>query len=238
MNQTGPYVCSRCGAECVEFLTTCPACASWWPFRPKVLVPLRSATGGFRPVPLSKLLPAQKTYPVWGVGAVPVGDPALVLVSGPPGGGKSTYALQVANSIAPRRGVLYIAAEEGLGETFRSRVRDLEVTTDRILAVPACFQPDALALLDQSDCTWLILDSWSVLRWTIPDLVAVKASGYSVLFIVHATKADDPAGPLSLEHLADASVWVEALTYNHRKNRFGPLGSGRVREVMEEPARA
>lgn len=238
MSTIGSYVCSRCAAECSEFLTTCPACGSWWPFRPKVLVPLRTVVGGVHPVPLSKLLPAQRTYPVWGLGALPAGDPAVVLVSGPPGGGKSTYALRVADSIAPRRGVLYIAAEEGLGETFRARVRDLEVTTDRVLAAPACFQPDALAQLEEHACTWLFLDSWSVLRWTVQELMAVKERGFSVLFIVHATKGDDPAGPLALEHLADASVWVEDLIYTHRKNRFGVLETGRVRELREEPLSA
>lgn len=227
----GPvFVCARCGAESASSFTICPACAEWYSYRPQVLVPLRQASGAIRAVPLSKLLPRQRTYSVHAVGDVPSADPVVVQVSGPPGGGKSTLALQVAESIGDR-GVLYVSAEEGLGETFRMRVRDLEITSSRIHVAPACHQPDVLALLRDNECRWAILDSWSVLRWTVQDLLALKAEGVSVLFVVHATKADDPAGSLTLEHLADCSIWVEALQWSHRKNRFGPLSGGRVREV-------
>ena len=223
-------VCARCGAESAGDFVICPACGDWYSFRPRVLVPLREATGTIRAVPLSKLLPRQRTYRVLAVGDVPSGDPAVVLMSGPPGGGKSTLALQMAESVG-QRGSLYVSAEEGLGETFRIRVRDLEITTDRIHVAPACHQPDVLALLHDTQSQWVFLDSWSVLRWTVQDLLALKADGYSVCFIVHATKADDPAGSLTLEHLADCAVWVEGLRWTHRKNRYGPLSSGTVREV-------
>jgi len=153
----------------------------------------------------------------------------MVMVAGAPGSGKTCYSYMVGQSWIRSRGesVLFVSAEEGVSESVGARLRWLEIAEERIFIVPGCAPCDALSTARAHDVGLLILDSWSVAGWSLTDLAQLRDS-FSILFVVHLTKQDDPAGPRYLEHYVDQVVRIENGRFEHTKNRFGDLQSGRV----------
>lgn len=177
---------------------------------------------------------------VLGGGLVPG---SLTLLSGEPGIGKSTLALQIAGWNAGDKRVLYATAEETLAQ-LANRAERLSVPTDRIDAVS---ESDADAIIDAmrvSGCALAVVDSVSMLatdeatgsagsvgqiRTVAEKLMQyAKASGTAVVLIGHVTKDGSISGPKTLEHLVDTVLFLEGTRYeSYRilralKNRFGP----------------
>lgn len=171
---------------------------------------------------------------VWGLGRIPTESTVCVLAWGEPGGGKSSFALMVGQAWVRARAevVLFISAEEGVGETVSSRLRWLEVCEEQLLIVPACSPGDALSTAVAHEASLIILDSWSVAGWSLTDLAQLRES-VSVLFICHVTKGNELAGPSYLSHYVDQSIHIEGGRFKHKKNRFGPLLEGVVLGVAE-----
>jgi DNA repair protein RadA/Sms len=218
------------------FLPFCENCGSYGSFSPEVLVRHVSDDG-----PPLKPLTAREArnyreirVEVWGLGWIPTESTFCVLVWGEPGGGKSSFALMVGQAWVRARSevVLFVSAEEGLGETVSSRLRWLEIIEDRLLIVPACSPGDALSTAVAREVSLVILDSWSVAGWSLTDLAQLKER-VSVLFVCHVTKGNELAGPQYLAHYVDQSIHVEGGRFKHVKNRFGPLLEGVVLGVAE-----
>jgi len=225
------YFCAACGARSHEQLQCCLACLAFSQYLPEVYLRQQTPTPPGNPVGADQLARRRATRTVvWGLGSVSE-DPFLVAVWGPPGAGKTTFMLKVSADLARSRRVLYVAAEEGQGETLASKLRWLEIRSPDILIAPllSC-SSHALDWAHEHECSAVVLDSFSASRWSVVDL-ATCARELLTIFSLHVTKAETPAGSNAITHLADQVVHVDQGSAIVEKNRFGPSITTPVLEV-------
>jgi len=169
------------------------------------------------------------------------------MLGGEPGTGKSTLALQWALSF---ESCLYLAAEESAEQVRDRASRVGDRLLDTVEVVDAMGGTSIDSALAGEPTAFVILDSLPGLVGVGPasdqDALAVlkvlktHASRYRscVLVVDHATKADDFAGRLSLQHEVDTTIVVHegvpdrwddqkspstsTRTLRTRKNRSGP----------------
>jgi len=189
---------------------------------------------------------------VLGGGIVPG---SAILVGGEPGIGKSTLLLQVANELArpgpagtkgepppPAPTILYVTSEESarqtalragrLGAKSSALLVLAETNVERIINQIHKRKPDVV-IIDSIQMIYkpelpAAPGSVTQLRDCCMDLVYLaKATGTTVFFVGHVTKAGTLAGPKIIEHIVDTVVYFEGDRFHtHRivrcvKNRFG-----------------
>lgn len=265
------YLCTECGYKSVKELGRCPNCGAWSSFKEEISEVKVASGGGFRAqvkvrpnleaiTRLSDVDPSgeerftsniKELDRVLGGGFVP-GE--VLLLGGEPGVGKSTLLLQVANHLlkAGKR-VIYLAGEESPGQ-IRLRAERLGVQGDLELLRETGLEA-MLATLEASPPDFLIVDSIQTMETasTAGSLVAVRdstaaitkfAKNYKVTTVLvgHVTKEGVVAGPKVIEHVVDATLYLETAgnfrILRSTKNRFGPVGEmgvfSMVNEGMEE----
>lgn len=165
----------------------------------------------------------------------------LILLSGDPGIGKSTLALQMAANIAQKATVLYISAEES-AEQVKMRANRLDLS-GQIYILPQTDLSAAEEALSSLNPQFVIVDSIQTVY--LPQINSspgsitqlkecterlmhwAKVRGISTLIIGHVTKEGTVAGPKMLEHMVDCVLFFEGERhYQYRilralKNRFG-----------------
>lgn len=174
----------------------------------------------------------------------PVCYPFKMLVWGLPGSGKSTFCMKLANEIASKHSLLYIAGEEALGSpTLLDKQR-------RTLSIPNADRCMFLNRLPQNESEWkrlvhpagglalspykaIFYDSVTKLGIT-PFYVNAAANDFrlpalektfSHIFITHAQKdGQQYRGDGSWGHEVDMIVRVEKGVAVTEKNRFGEVG--------------
>ncbi|MGZ0069160.1 DNA repair protein RadA [Microbacterium arborescens] len=178
---------------------------------------------------------------VLGGGVVPG---AAILLSGEPGVGKSTLLLEVAaQSARSGRSVLYVSAEESLGQV-RLRAERTGALHDALYLASETDLATVLGHVDEVRPDLLIVDSVQTVSSSLSDGVAgqpsqvrevastlirvAKERDLPVLIVGHVTKDGSIAGPRVLEHLVDVVCQFEgdrqtSLRFVRAlKNRFGP----------------
>lgn len=248
------YRCTACGYKSVKALGRCPNCGAWDSFKeeapeaPKAKSGLRipAYEGGGRIVRLRDASANLEERFSSGLGEL---DRVLgggfvkgevLLVGGEPGVGKSTILLQVAHQMLEQgKRVLYLAGEESPGQ-IRLRARRLGVDESLELLRETDLEA-LLSLLEVERPDFLIVDSVQTLEAGSPpgSLVSVregtaaltryaKAYGVTTVLVGHVTKEGIVAGPKVIEHVVDATLYLETAgsfrLLRSSKNRFGPVG--------------
>jgi len=238
------YACVECGYRTPKPLGRCPSCGSWESFQEVAPAP---ASRRAKPSPLPLLALSQvdeaeerrfssglsEVDRVLGGGFV---TGAVVLLGGEPGVGKSTLLLEMAKRMPQR--VYYVAGEESPAQ-IKLRAQRLGVK-DLLLVRETRLEP-LLALLEEDPPEVLFVDSVQTLEagGSPGSLVAVreatsalvrfaKERGVAVVLVGHVTKEGVVAGPKSVEHAVDATLYLETAgpyrVLRSAKNRFGPVG--------------
>lgn len=175
---------------------------------------------------------------------------SLILLSGEPGIGKSTLALQMAewytssaDGSSPDMSVLYVSGEENIGQ-ISGRALRLWVKNKNIDIITESYFDDIISTIKAHKASIVIIDSLSVLgsdslEWSSGSISQIrtmtevfmslaKTTGKAIILIGHVTKDGSIGGPKALEHLVDVVLFLEWVrTENYRilralKNRFGP----------------
>lgn len=169
-----------------------------------------------------------------------------MLLAGPPGAGKSTLALQVAQALrAKGHRCLFASAEESRDQVAARAARigidgaDLAFLPGRdlayVLAVASGERPDLLVVdsihtVRDSNLDGLPGGSSQVRSCTDALAGLAKEHGIGVVLLGHVTKDGDLAGPRALEHAVDVVLTFEGdarsghRTLSSGKNRFGREG--------------
>jgi DNA repair protein RadA/Sms len=274
------YVCNECGAESAQYFGKCASCQAWGTLVEQVaevtssnkssarLVGARQSDRSAEVRPRSALTLAQISEAsiqrfssgygeldrVLGSGIVPG---SLVLVGGDPGIGKSTLLLQMMNTLALDRRVLYVCAEES-GQQVKLRAQRLGFTGSASPETTSA-QPD-LYLLPETDLEVIIgeleslrpqvavIDSIQAIYLaqltSAPGSVAqvrectsalmrlAKREHISLFIVGHVTKEGAIAGPKVLEHLVDTVLYFEGDRFaSHRLLRSVKNRFGATHEV-------
>lgn len=250
------YICKNCGYRSIKWLGKCPSCGEWNTLEeqtatafaapaPKNQARARSnqtqaqLLSGIRDVSTDRTsTDIAELDRVLGGGVV---NGELILLSGDPGIGKSTLALQMAANIAKKATVLYISAEES-AEQVKMRANRLDLS-GQIYILPQTDLSAAEEALSSLNPQFVIVDSIQTVY--LPQINSspgsitqlkecterlmhwAKVRGISTLIIGHVTKEGTVAGPKMLEHMVDCVLFFEGERhYQYRilralKNRFG-----------------
>lgn len=136
------YICKNCGYRSIKWLGKCPSCGEWNTLEEQTAIAFAAPAPKNQARARSKQTQAQLLSGIRDVstdrtstdiaeldrvlgGGVVNGE--LILLSGDPGIGKSTLALQMAANIAQKATVLYISAEES-AEQVKMRANRLDLS--------------------------------------------------------------------------------------------------------------
>lgn len=241
------YSCSNCGAEYTKWHGRCTACDEW---NTIMLREGKKEHGTVKPVgsvhPLSAITGETRERELTGIGEFDLVcgggmiPGSVILLGGEPGIGKSTLALQIADTL----GALYISGEESPAQ-IRHRADRLGCTSDRIKLSTSTEIDEITDLMHHERARCVIIDSIQTLysaetpgpRGSVSQIresamrIAEKAreTGTPVILIGHITKDGGIAGPKLLEHLVDTVLYFEGnYTRDIRilrafKNRYGSV---------------
>ena len=239
------YICVSCSYELSKWLGKCPNCDQWNTIVEAETVTIKKKSSK-EIVSLSSIqfdeLTRIKTdieefNIVCGGGIVPG---SMILLSGEPGIGKSTLALQIAHSFK----TLYISGEESPIQ-LRHRAERLNVNTYNIQVSSNTSTEEISKLIESEKPEFVIIDSVQTLytediQGLIGTIIQIKEStsrliniakesNIPIMLIGHITKEGSIAGPKILEHLVDTVLYFEGdFSKDTRmirafKNRFGSV---------------
>lgn len=144
--------------------------------------------------------------------------PFRMMIHGGPGSGKTTFALQLANSLAAHNGkrVLFVSSEEGIGQKLQAKIERLGLRSPSLYY--ASILPDNYADYDA-----IFIDSVISLGLTAEALRTLYRAAPHAAFVVinQDTKDGKARGSLELMHDVDISCRCENLTASLEKNRYG-----------------
>ncbi len=156
----------------------------------------------------------------------------LLVVTGLPSSGKSTWVLRALESGAWEKPIL-VAAEEGLtGSGLVERITALEATRTQFSDAQSF--PEITSLLDEHEPDCLAIDSVTPLGLAPEDLLILRKNYPTTTFVavVQSTKSGSHAGSQSWLHDADAVLRLEGEgRWSLVKSWLGPLASG-TQEVV------
>jgi len=265
MKEKKSYICSSCGYSTAKWMGRCPECGEWNSFEEFTQRSDLAARISNRVALLDKSdganrLKAVKTNIneriITGIaeydrlmGGGIVRDSVSIL-SSPPGGGKSTLALKIANETAKQGfNVLYASGEESAGQIKNRADRILNGIEDNIWIISTTSMNRVLAEIDKIDPDIIIVDSIQTfaLEEFYPsragnptqtmecagELVHIAKGAHkprAVIIIGQMNKNDELAGLRALEHLVDTVLIMDGDSQDElrsviaTKNRFGSTG--------------
>ena len=270
------YICKDCGAQSPKWMGKCSDCGAWNTYEEKIVKASDLKSNSSRmvittnPTKLRAVVQSNSDRIVTGVsefdrvmGGGIVRD-SISIISAPPGMGKSTLLLQLANSLSLKGyKILYASGEESNSQIKNRADRTVKELADNFWVVSDTKLDEILQHIETVDADLIILDSiqtftleeYSGSRAGSPTQVIECATALkdkaknpdrprAVFLVGQMTKADEMAGPRILEHLVDTVLYIEGEDGEElkhlisKKNRYGDTsesGLFRMSEIgMEE----
>ncbi|MDD5197963.1 MAG: DNA repair protein RadA [Candidatus Gracilibacteria bacterium] len=246
------FRCRECGATSQKWQGKCPTCGEWSTLDEETPISKSKKQASGKTQEVFQILPFRESITkvqlrsnelntVLGDGLTPG---SLILLSGEPGIGKSTLALQIADWYSGKGNTaVYVSAEENIHQ-ISDRAHRLGIANEHIRIFTAHTLEDILETLEKDTSGLIVIDSISMISsldvssqsGSITQIRYVtevfmefsKRTGRSIILIGHVTKEGTISGPKILEHLVDTVLFLEGSKYeDYRilralKNRFGP----------------
>jgi len=236
MNTHTTYACPRCRQRSIMG-GTCPACAkkrNYVQMRPEseaLLAPLHLVSADDIP---------RLPIPCWPEvenmlnGGLVVGT--VLAVYGPPGIGKSTLALQLADAMATMGPAAYLTTEQLVPHVKLTAVR-VGIGESTVMVGYHTSVDEVERVMGETPLRFIVVDSLQgcCLRGEEPEAAmrlvqAARRHAVAMILVLHATKDGDYSGPRVVEHQVDGMVsFDEDSTLGPHltvvdKYRYGPIG--------------
>lgn len=156
--------------------------------------------------------------------ALILGAGALLLVSGFPGAGKSSWACILLDAIIGP--VLLVAAEEGLGPSLSARLARCGIKRQDFHIIARASVDAVAEYAIANKVVAILIDSVQEASWSAQDLrhlLAVVPTLDLLIGVQQVNKEGAPAGLMALQHEADVQVTVEAMQWSLKKSRYQDL---------------
>lgn len=259
------YVCRECGYTSNKWLGKCPTCDVWGSLEEEVEIKLNNTkiksnknivVNKISDIKIEKDFRIKTSYEefdrVLG-GGLTKGE--VVLITGNPGIGKSTFLLQLSNEYSKSRKVLYISGEESTKQIKERAIRIGVDSTELYLLnessleiIESCIDKEKpeIVIIDSiqtifSESTSSLPGSVSQIRDCALRLIDIaKNSNISFYIVGHVTKDGKLAGPKLLEHMVDAVLTFEGDENNYYrlvrsiKNRYGSTNEIAIFDMKED----
>lgn len=256
------YRCKECQYQVSKWVGRCPQCGEWNSFeefvaeKGKTKISRLTNADKISAERLSAVQSSENQRMITGIGEFDrvmgggiVPDSVTILTS-PPGGGKSTLTLMIAQQVAKQgKKVLYASGEESSSQIKSRADRILEKIEFNIWILATTSMDDVLEAMKNLDVDLVIIDS--IQTFTLQEFLPARAGNptqtmecagelvslaknknrqRAVIIIGQMNKNDEIAGLRSLEHLVDTVLILEGekegelRSINATKNRFGSTG--------------
>lgn len=258
------YVCSDCGFITSKWMGKCPNCDSWGTIDEEFEFKISTTSlkkEAQKPIKINEIkfekdFRTKTKYEefdrVLG-GGLTHGE--VVLITGNPGIGKSTFLLQLSNEYAKKSKVLYISGEES-SKQIKERAMRINVNSNElyllsessleIIEETIIKEKPKIVIIDSiqtifSEATNSVPGSVSQIRDCSIKLIDIaKTNDISFYIVGHVTKDGKLAGPKLLEHMVDAVLSFEGDENNFyrivrsTKNRYGSTNEISIFEMRED----
>ena len=257
------YVCSECGYTTAKWLGKCPNCESWSSFEEEVDLKKAFQSIENKEVSLSKIsdIEIEKEFRmvtqyeefdrVLGGGLV---KGEVVLITGNPGIGKSTFLLQLSEEYSKIGAIFYISGEESPRQ-IKQRAKRINVNSETLYILndtniekiegailsnkPKVVVIDSIQTL-YSENVSSVPGSVTQIRETTLKIIEIAKKNEIAFYIVgHITKDGKLAGPKLLEHMVDAVLQLEGEENSYYriirsiKNRYGSTNEISIFDMKE-----
>lgn len=258
------FVCKECGYTTSNWLGKCPECLSWNSFieeeieQPKSNL-IKSENRELLRIEEIKVdvnfLIKTKNDSLnnfFGDGIV---SGSVLLLSGEPGIGKSTFLLYLVKNIPLEKKIFYFSGEESANQVKKRFQRtetvhdnlffSNEVEIEKIFEKCKSNKPDIIFIDSIQTVFTNGVDSQagsiSQIKSSVERLIQYAKSNSVTIFIIgHVTKSGEIAGPKVVEHLVDVVIYFENNLNNQyriirsTKNRFGSIDEILIFELKEK----
>lgn len=258
------YICSNCGYKSPKWMGRCSKCGEFNTFNEETetVLPKGKSSLALKGIANSEAVLLKNVESgnsdrivtsitefnrVVGGGLV---KDSVTIITSPPGGGKSTLSLAIANDVAQQgKKVLYASGEESESQIKNRADRILEkINNDLWIMADTCLD-NVLSEAREKACDLLVIDSIQTFQLNeflpsragnptqtmecageIVKLAKNPKKPAAVIIIGQMNKSDELAGLRSLEHLVDTVLLMdgengeELRSLMATKNRFGSTG--------------
>lgn len=258
------YICSECGYTSSKWLGKCPNCDTWGSFEEEIDIKKTLSKINSESLELVRLEDIElgkefrlvtkfKEFDRVLGGGLVRGE--VVLISGNPGIGKSTFLLQLLDEYSKTGNVFYISGEESLRQIKQRSERlgvssktlylanetNLEKIESTILKEnPKIVVIDSIQTLYSENVNSIPGSVTQIKETTLKIIELAKSKEISFFIVGHITKDGKVAGPKLLEHMVDAVVQIEGEENNFfriirtLKNRFGSTNEISIFDMKED----
>ena len=257
------YMCSECGYSSLKWMGKCPNCDSWGTFEEEIDIKRTFKDVESQDVSISKITeieiekefrmvtPFEEFDRVLGGGLI---KGEVVLITGSPGIGKSTFLLQLSQEYAKIGNVFYVSGEESPRQ-IKQRAERVNVKSENLYILndtniekiesvilkekPRVVVIDSIQTL-YSENVNSIPGSVTQIRETTLKIIEIAKKNEIAFYIVgHVTKDGKLAGPKLLEHMVDAVLQIEGEENSYFriirsiKNRYGSTNEISIFDMKE-----
>lgn len=262
-NSKVKYLCSECGYSSAKWLGKCPNCDSWGTFEEEIDIKNTFRSVQSEEISVSKIssIEIEKEFRmvtqyeefdrVLGGGLI---KGEVVLITGSPGIGKSTFLLQLSQEYSKTGRVFYVSGEESPRQ-IKQRADRINVNSDNLYILndtniekigeivlkekPKVVVVDSIQTL-YSEGANSIPGSVTQIRETTLKIIEIAKKHEIAFYIVgHVTKDGKLAGPKLLEHMVDAVLQIEGDENSYYrivrsiKNRYGSTNEISIFDMKE-----
>ena len=257
------YICSECGYSSLKWMGKCPNCDSWGTFEEEIDIKSTFKNVKSQEVSIKKITeieiekefrmvtPFEEFDRVLGGGLI---KGEVVLITGSPGIGKSTFLLQLSQEYAKIGNVFYVSGEESPRQ-IKQRAERVNVKSENLYILndtniekiesvilkekPKVVVIDSIQTL-YSENVNSIPGSVTQIRETTLKIIEIAKKNEIAFYIVgHVTKDGKLAGPKLLEHMVDAVLQIEGEENSYFriirsiKNRYGSTNEISIFDMKE-----